>query len=91
MLVGAFGAVFELLGQQRVEQQGEGAGELCGFEVGGEQEQRVGEPVELAAWAAGDGLKPHEQVEEAWVVIGQAGVGTEDSGRPPVFRTARPD
>ena len=54
VLVGAFGAVFELLREQRVEQQGEGAGQLRRFEVGGEQEQGVGEPVELTGRAGGD-------------------------------------
>ena len=81
---GLVGAVVELLGQQCVEQQREGAGQLAGFDGGGEHEQRVGEPVELAGRSAGDALEPGEQVGQERVGVVEAAAGLADGGEDAV-------
>ena len=71
-------AAFELVRQQRVEQLAERAGQVAGFEVRGEQQERVGEPVELGPWLVGDRLQLLQQGQQQRVVVGQAAAGLAD-------------
>ena len=78
LLVGVLGPALELVRQERVEQLPERCGQVAGLDVGGEQQERLGQPGELRP--AGDGDRPEclRQGLQQRVVVGHAAASLAD-------------